>query len=211
MLHCKPVVCEKMKPRKRRDTKEPFIDKIKDGVEKGVDKTKDMAQDVKGGVLSGVDVLKEIPQFVDRIFSIVLEEMKKQANTLPKKAYETVILPLWNKIKWLMGWIRYILSILCLCSIFSVLYSMGIPQLVMKLIQQLVRAAASPPGGRGKVAFAPGLFGSPSKDDGNGDNNNSNDGDSDGDNGGSMEGSLGIFDVPANFANNLKESSSQKP
>jgi hypothetical protein len=119
---------------------EPFVDNIKGGLDKVKDGAKGGLDKVKGGVGKVTDV-------VGNIFDTIIEEIRKQVDTLPKKFYNGVIKPIWNKIKWLFGWIKLVLSLSCCCSIFVVLYYTGILRILTDLVKQIVRLITSPTGG----------------------------------------------------------------
>jgi phage-related protein len=116
---------------------EPFIDNIKGGLSKVKDGAKGGLSKVKGGVGKVTDV-------VGNIFDTIIEEIRKQVNTLPKKFYNGVIKPIWNKIKWLFGWIKLVLSLSCCCSLFVVLYYTGILRMLTDLVKQIVQLITSP-------------------------------------------------------------------
>lgn len=121
---------------------EPFADKIVDGLKGG-------AGAVKGGVTKGFDTVKggvsTATDFVGKIFDTILDGVKKQIDTLPKKFYEKVIKPVWNKIKWLLAWVKRLLSISCCCCIFTVLYYTGILNVLTELLRQVVQLITSAP------------------------------------------------------------------
>lgn len=80
---------------------------------------------------------------VKKILDKVIKTIDNFVKNLPRNVYRKVFKPLVDKLKWLFSWIKLLCLCSCILCIASSCFALGLPQMILSIIQGAGSVAAS--------------------------------------------------------------------
>jgi len=152
-----------------------ILDKPKDLGDKGCGVAAKQVSSALNGVKNEIDdVLGDVSGDIKSVMTSATSSVSKYITNLPQTVYNKTIRPLLQKLSWLFSWIKPLVMCSCSLYLFSACMAMGIPQLLIGVIQTLGRGSAqsgNAPSNNLPTSMA--MFDQPD-DNNNTNNNNSN-------------------------------------
>ena len=127
---------------RQRRRKEAFIGKVGNVVKKG-------GKVVEDNTVGQVKKLNNIVQMIFRTIGAIPKKIAEFVKTIPKKTWEhikRIFEPLVKKLKWLFDWFKTLCLCSCLLCLASSCFSLGLPQMMVSIVQGAGSVAASQAG-----------------------------------------------------------------
>ena len=128
---------------RQRRRKEAFIGKVGNVVKKG-------GKVVEDNTVGQVKKLSNVVQMIFRTIGAIPKKIAEFVKTIPKKTWEhikRIFEPLVKKLKWLFDWFKTLCLCSCLLCLASSCFSLGLPQMMVSIVQGAGSVAASQAGG----------------------------------------------------------------
>lgn len=110
-----------------------------------------MPQKVLGKIKDPVaDIVKKVYVKIKELIDTIPKKVAALVHTIPKKTWEQIkriFKPLLEKLKWLFNWLKTLCLCSCLLCLASSCFSLGLPQMILSIIQGAGSVAASQAGG----------------------------------------------------------------